>query len=209
MTTQVNLGCGTHTPYDWINVDYAFGARISRLPVVSSLIRRLNVLRTDWPDGIVIHDLRQTFPWADNSVDHIYSSHTLEHLNKQQGRHCLKECFRVLKPGGVLRIVVPDLDAFVNYYTLGRIKADDFVDALGVCYVPDNASLLKRLSGPFVSFPHNCMYSAPRLLEILRETGFSAESKAPFESAIPGIHGIELADRTVDSIICEAQKPPR
>jgi predicted SAM-dependent methyltransferase len=53
-------------------------------------------------------DARQVMPWPDSSVDLIIASHFLEHITRAEGDQFLKECFRVLKPGGILRITVPD-----------------------------------------------------------------------------------------------------
>lgn len=78
----LNLGCGLNRKKDWINVD-AFGN----------------------PD--VLWDLDVTpYPWADNSVDGIEMFHVLEHL--ENWWEAFTECARILKPGGTLRIHVPD-----------------------------------------------------------------------------------------------------
>jgi len=53
----------------------------------------------------------------DNSVALIYVSHVLEHFGRHEYKDVLKEWHRVLKPGGILRVSVPDFDAVVKYYT--------------------------------------------------------------------------------------------
>jgi hypothetical protein len=55
-------------------------------------------------------------PFSDNSFDAVYHSHVLEHFNKIDGENLIKECFRVLKPGGVLRVAVPDLEQIAIKY---------------------------------------------------------------------------------------------
>jgi predicted SAM-dependent methyltransferase len=131
---KLNLGCGPQVPAGWINVDYAFGARLAAKPLFRSVNKRLKLFAVDWNDSIFIHNLTERFPWRDGTVHTVYSSHTLEHLSRQEGLFFLRESQRVLKPGGIIRIVVPDLVAFVNSYVKGDIRADSFVESLGVLY---------------------------------------------------------------------------
>ena len=97
---KLNLGCGSQLPRDWVNVDYALGARIARIPLFRAINRRLKLFRMDWDDSIFLHDLTRPFPWADNSIDVVYSSHTLEHMSREMGQEFLHQCHRVLKPDG-------------------------------------------------------------------------------------------------------------
>lgn len=131
--------------------------------------------------------------------------HTLEHFTKEEGRRFLTECHRVLKKGGIIRLLLPDLRHLVTEYIEGRIRADDFVESLGVLYERRGSYIKDRLA-PFFQFPHKCMYDTPRLLEILREIGFDATNKAPFESEISDIQTIELKGRTENAVIVEGKK---
>lgn len=59
-------------------------------------------------DGVdIIHDIRKPWPWEDNSVDEVYSSHFIEHLSASERVYFFNELFRVLKPGAKATIVVP------------------------------------------------------------------------------------------------------
>jgi predicted SAM-dependent methyltransferase len=97
----VNLGCGSTFHQGWINFD-------------------LNPTER----GVRHADLSKGIPLEENSCDAVYHAHVLEHLSKDQGRRFLSECFRVLKPGGLLRVVVPDLEGIVRNYvdTLGAAR---------------------------------------------------------------------------------------
>lgn len=202
---KLNLGCATQIVAGWTNVDYALGARITKLPFFRTVNRRLKLFNLDWSEEIFLHDLTRTFPWSDSSVDVVYSSHTLEHLSREQGRFFLTECRRVLRKGGILRIVVPDLRHNVREYLEGRLAADDFVENLGVLYI-EGASKWKNRLNPFVQFPHKCMYDVDRLVDIFSELGFDASSRTPFDSAIDDIRVIELEDRTINAVIVEGRK---
>ena len=89
----LNLGCGRSHHPDWVNVD------------VSS----------DAPD-VLVHDLSTGIPFRDASFDVIYHSHLLEHLEPADAERFLSECLRVLAPGGILRVAVPDLEGIARSY---------------------------------------------------------------------------------------------
>jgi predicted SAM-dependent methyltransferase len=56
------------------------------------------------------------FPFEDNSIKGVYTSHCLEHLSERQVSNILKESYRILKPGGVIRITLPDMDKMFDAY---------------------------------------------------------------------------------------------
>ncbi|QIR40337.1 methyltransferase domain-containing protein [Tolypothrix sp. PCC 7910] len=203
---KLNLGSGSHTPSGWVNVDYAMGAWITKIPVVSHINKNLKILNLDWPSNIFLYDLRKKFPWTDNSVDVVYSSHTLEHLSKTEGQNFLRECYRVLKPHGVIRIIVPDLKAIINKYLQGQIAADQLLDALYVGYESPEDNILKKKLAPFIRFPHKCMYDTPTLLKVMSEIGFEVTSKQAFESEINDLSQIEDYSRTIEAVIVEGKK---
>jgi predicted SAM-dependent methyltransferase len=89
----LNFGCGTAVHPDWVNLDSS----------------------TDLP-GVIRHDLRRGLPFPDESFDAVYGSHVLEHLQPDAAARLLRECHRVLRSGGIVRIVVPDLEAIARLY---------------------------------------------------------------------------------------------
>ncbi len=104
---MVNIGCGASYHAAWVNLDAA---------PCSPQVRAC--------------DIREPLPFADASVDVVYHSHVLEHLNAIDGARFMRECFRILRPGGVLRVVVPDLEGIARAY-LGSIdQAADGADTV-------------------------------------------------------------------------------
>jgi SAM-dependent methyltransferase len=202
---RLNLGCGQNLAESWVNVDYAMGARLARIPVIGFIAKKMKIFARERSAGIFLHDLTKPFPWEDCSVDVVYSSHTLEHFTRDDGKRFLEESYRVLRKGGLIRIVVPDLLDFIGRYESGEIKAEDFVDELGVLYAQSGRPLRRKLA-PWFQFPHKCMYDTPALVRTLEELGFSAASMPPFASEIDGIDGIEIEDRTVGAVIVEGRK---
>lgn len=88
----LNIGCGSFFFPEWTNVDLA-PAR-----------------------GVQACDIRKPLPCPAATFDATYSSHVLEHLTPEDGRALLSEQFRVLKPGGTCRVVVPDLETICREY---------------------------------------------------------------------------------------------
>jgi len=202
---RLNLGCGSVTPAGWQNVDYALGARLARVPMVGRVAHALGMFSLRWDPAIVIHDLTKRFPWRSASVDAIYTSHTLEHFDRATGQGFLDECHRVLRPGGILRVVVPDLAAHVERYRRGETPAERFLEDIDVlCGVGLRG--LKRTLAPLVQYPHKCMYDEAALLRAVRAAGFSCRARGPFESDIPDIRDLELDSRTVDAVIVEGTR---
>lgn len=90
----VNLGCGNRYHKDWLNLDSSAADPV--------LVKRA--------------DLRHGIPLADESCDVVYHSHFLEHLTKIQASSFTRECHRVLKPNGIIRVATPNLEEIVKQY---------------------------------------------------------------------------------------------
>lgn len=203
---NLHLGCGPYFIEGWINVDYSLGAKVASIPVLGSLVKALNLFHIDWDPRIVLHNLAEPLPWPDSSVECIYTSHTLEHLRREDGERLIAECHRILKPGGALRIVVPDLKASVDDYLNGKIPCERFVESLLVLK-SKGADLKHKILGMVDDgHLHKCMYDTPGLVRILNQHGFQAESKAAHDSRIPGIEKIEKIDRTLRAVVVEGIK---
>jgi len=95
----LNIGCGAHFHPAWTNVDMA-----STSP------------------HVIAHDIRKGLPFDGASFDVVYHSHVIEHLAQPDALVFLKECVRVLKPGGTIRVATPDLENMARAY-LDRLEA--------------------------------------------------------------------------------------
>ena len=93
MSRLLKFGCGNVFHPEWVNLDAAPAA-----------------------PGVIAHDLRRGLPYPDGSFDGVYGSHVLEHLDPAAGERLLRECLRILKRGGVVRLVVPDLEVIAKLY---------------------------------------------------------------------------------------------
>jgi len=92
---KVNLGCGNKPMAGFLNVD-----------------NRTDLQNVEYP-GV---DLCNLSCFENNSVDYVYACHVVEHIPTSKTMQCLSEIYRILKPGGMFRIAVPDFDAVVKYY---------------------------------------------------------------------------------------------
>lgn len=147
---MLNLGCGTDYKEGWINIDNNSDDNIQKLDL-------------NW-------DLREPLPFDDNSVDFIFHEHFMEHLTVEEGQVSVKDCLRVLKPGGVLRIATPDLELAVDKYLHLDIKEDPVVRRYNLNFIQTRA---ERLNMAFSWWGHKWLYDWEELERRLREAGCS------------------------------------
>lgn len=203
---RANLGCGFVAPLGWINLDYAIGARIAKVPGLRVVVGRLGLVGGNWPKNVIIHNLRRPLPFVDESLRFIYASHVVEHFTRADGLSLLKECFRVLAPGGSVRVVVPDLRVIVQEYVKGRVPAHEFLSKLHTGY-PQYPSSLKTVLSKFFTYPHLCMYDEISLKELFIEAGFlQPEVRELFQSSEGQITDVEFSNRTEGALIVEAMR---
>ncbi len=91
--SYLNVGCGSKYNKNWYNID----------------------LQSHSPD-VIENNLLKGLPFKDNMFEVVYHSQVIEHIAKENVDFFIKECFRVLKPGGILRIVTPDLEDIAREY---------------------------------------------------------------------------------------------
>lgn len=119
----LNLGCGTKTcsKEGVVNIDWSMYLRLKRSKIAAAIApvildgERLKRFRMI-PDNIVVHNLANGIPFESGTVDVVYHSHMLEHLDRDVAVKFLVEAKRVLKPGGIHRMVVPDLEQICRKY---------------------------------------------------------------------------------------------
>jgi len=175
MMKKVHLGCGKQILDGWINVD---------------LIKDPN---------ITYHDLRNPLPFDDNSIDFFFSEHFFEHLNKDDGIKLLSEIYRCLKPNGVSRITVPDLDLLVKCYNDNNIN---FFAPIGF----RAKTRCELINGGMRRWEHKYMYNKEELLLIHKECNFTNYIIVPHgKSNYKELNNLEKRKYSGE-IICEGTK---
>jgi predicted SAM-dependent methyltransferase len=205
-TLKLNLGCGHVTPGGWVNVDGSNRAWLaSRLPAVDRLFTSIGVLpRSEFTGEAVYADLTKEFPWPDGSASAVYMGEVLEHFTPEAGEALVRRCHKVLRPGGVLRLRVPDNARFWrNYleeYTATRarprkdwtIEHSQWIERFfrDIC-VERPGRFSARSFGHF----HKWMYDDLSLIALFEKVGFREVDRMTFrQSRIEDIERVEARD---------------
>lgn len=179
MHLRLNWGCGPITPYGWVNSD---------------------VLAAPGVDTVA--DIRNGLPYSSGSFDYVVSIHALPELPYCDLDRALAELFRVLRPGGSLRLSLPDLDRALEAY-----RNDD------LDYFLIGDEVVRSLAGKMIvqlTWFGRCrsLFTLKFIRELLERNGFRDIERCQFQqtkSPFPGI--IELDDRQLESLFVEAIKP--
>lgn len=224
---KLNIGCGPgKVPENWINIDNSFSARLAKYPIIKKFLYRVKILPKrlydlPWPSNITVLDVRKGLPYKDNIVKYIQASHFLEHLFKKDAEYFLKECYRVMRKGGVIRIIVPDLRAGVKNY-INKMEyiekdtgtttspADEFIEGLGLY---DNIGKYDSFLIKFMRILqgnkniHKWIYDYYSLSLRLKLCGFAKISRRKYlDSQIKDINLLDRTERFKGSICIEAIK---
>ena len=163
-----------------------------------------------------VHNLRKGLPFADDSVDFIYFGQAIEHLNPLvEVPPFLKECYRVLRPGGLVRLSTPDLDIILASYLSGDMM--EFAIEQPQPYRDAKSKALRLAYLMFGSLGpsstnehyegHHMTYSKESMREVLEHAGFTdILFFNPGESQSP-VFAEDCQDTgTTHSLYAEAQK---
>jgi predicted SAM-dependent methyltransferase len=171
---KLHLGCGPYILEGWKNIDLMPG-----------------------PGGIAL-DIRQGLQEENESVDYIFSEHFIEHLKQKEGIYFLADCYRVLKPGGVIRISTPSLKSLVNDYRVRKI--DRFMGTW------EPKTPCQMMNEAFRLWGHEFLYDIEELTKALYDTGFSEVEKRDWgKSKVEPLNGLEFRPWRNDLIV-EAAK---
>lgn len=161
---RLQLGAGTNVFPGWFNTDAAPASA-----------------------DVYFLDSTRTFPFEDGTLSYVYSEHHLEHLAFPGGLATLRECHRVLRPGGALRIATPDLDAIVSLLKTDlTTEQRRYVDFIAERYLhPDMPrSATAVVNNAFRNWGHQFLYDHSTLADSLTRAGFV------------DVRGVELTEST-------------
>lgn len=195
---RLHLGCFDQPLHGWINTDITPHIWVSRIPLAAKVLysvgkmssTRLAQHQAGVFQKIKYLNLSQKFAYPSDFFAAIFTSHVLEHLYPHIALQCLGECLRVLRPNGVLRIAVPDLDRMVQEYDAGDPESflqDIFQYGVGA----DKNS-------------HRWHYNFTNLRSHLLKIGFSNVTRCDFR--IGSCPEVEKIDNRPKSLFVEAFK---
>jgi len=176
----LHLGCGDIYFESWVNADF-FRFKFTK-----------NTKRIEW-----MLDLRYPLKCQSNYWDGVFTEHTLEHLYPNHAVNCLKEILRTLKPKCWVRISVPDLRKYVNFYQ--GIEVGDHFKKWST-----GAEAIRSLTQ---DFGHLSVWDSELLEVTLKEIGFINIRQVDFFKATDKRLLKEAEARRWESLYMEAQKP--
>ncbi|CAG2148885.1 class I SAM-dependent methyltransferase [Cupriavidus numazuensis] len=196
---KYNLGCGDKIYKDFLNIGYWQHLERGQLYTGMNGQDGSYMLNLDLKEGIPAHD---------GSLDLVYHSHMLEHLGYLDGIAFIQECYRVLAPGGKMRILVPDLELWAKaYLSSDRFFLEEYQKVLDKdLYVTDAAIFMGMLH----NHDHKCGYDFKTLTWVLERAGFAGIRRTLYASSvyIENVSEIEPYDalRAMESLCVECVK---
>lgn len=180
----LNLGCGRNIVPDWVNADFfRFHEKLlypERAP--------------DW-----MLDLSRPLNCPADHWDGIFVEHTNEHLTYSQNYDLMQELLRVLKPGGRVRLVIPDLDRYLRFEELGT----EFPKFRRYASLPEAISNLTQ------NHAHMSVWNVDLMREMLEEIGFLEATRQAFRVGEDPALLQDSERRRWESLYLEATKPLR
>jgi predicted SAM-dependent methyltransferase len=173
---RLHLGCGSNLKPGWINIDLARGADL-------------------------MLDLRKPFPFDDSCCSIIYSEHFLEPVQyPETACSLLKQCYRVLDPGGLLSLVVPDGESVLRSYVLGW--TEELYAAQKKWHPRWCRTQMEHVNFAFrQGGEHQFTYDFETLQCLLHRCGFVEVSRRSFNPLL------DTKEREVGSLYVECAKP--
>lgn len=174
---RLHVGCGKNRFSGWLNADIT-------------------------PKADIIVFLGWSLPFKRDFLDRIYCEHVLEHAPYETGVFFLKEAYRTLRPGGCIRIAVPDLEDIVAGYHNGDWKRFDWVNWPEYAFIKTRAQMINI---GFRWWGHKHLYDREELERALTEAGFDEIVFVEHgQSDHEDLRGIETRDDS--TLVAEAAK---
>jgi len=202
---KINVGSSLAVYRDWLNIDVGFNIFLAKFPVsILKYYYRKSGAKSWWTEEEFIgklknhtfyhHRIEYGLPFDDGAVDFVYSSHTFEHLFKKDAIFFLNESMRVLKPGGILRLCIPDLKYALKLYYNGKKE-----ESMELFFPNSKSDYTSR---------HLYMYDFEMLSELLDKAGFVEIKECGYQKGeTPDIEFLDV--RPEATLFVEAKKPEK
>ena len=174
-------------------------------------------LNTDlYPQSLrsITLDATKRFPLPDASFNYVFSEHQLEHVGYQDAMVMLRECHRILRPGGKIRIALPSLESLIRLFdhVPDPLKEQYIRQQTGFCYpTVETPNACFAINAAFMNWGHRFLYDQATLRGVLERTGFrNVCFFKPGISDDPNLAGIELRTSETDvyeTMVAQAIRP--
>jgi predicted SAM-dependent methyltransferase len=188
--TKLQLGCGGNFPEGWLNTDIALYS----------------------PNAVHL-DITKPFPIIDEVFDYVYSEHAIEHITYWQGQSMLQESFRVLKPGGRIRISCPNFQFLIDMYTNPTELSEEYIKETNPEWAPFPSAIF-TFNNYVRDWGHQFIYDKQALQMSLEAAGFTDVTEHKItESTDPHLQNLEIPWRMkpghlqLETMTLEAVKP--
>jgi hypothetical protein len=209
MGLHVQYGCGLSAPEGWINFDSSPTLRIERAPLIGRLLPR-----RVFPQGVRYGDILRGLPVA--QARGVYASHVLEHLSREDFETALANTYAILAPGGIFRLIVPDLEARARAY-LDRVKSgvgNDWFMRAALLGIEEKRTSGRRLLGALGNSHHLWMWDWPSMGTALGRAGFVSIRRCRFGDcqdaafrAVEDISRFHDQNYDIEELAVEARRP--
>ena len=182
----VQYGCGLSAPEGWLNFDASPRLRLEQIPAVRTVLRRTVGLL--FPSNVRTGDIVRGLPVPDGSASGVYCSHVLEHLPRDDLPTALRNTLRVLTPGGLFRLVVPDLQWRAARYLASVANGDQHAadSLMNSCLLGRRSkakNLIALVRDYYGNSTHLWMYDFAALKALLEQVGFTGIRKCELGDA--------------------------
>jgi predicted SAM-dependent methyltransferase len=205
---KLNIGCGKTVAPGWINIDKSPSVLLSAFPRLRQALLATGILAPEQaegiPTGVIYANVVNRIPANDESVDFVYSSHMIEHLSRWEGMRFVRNCRRVLRDGGVIRLATPDLRLMARDYlnASSPFNRDAPTPADAFCveyraYSTPQVNLVQRIIRKQLGGDsHQWLYDQDSIAKLLREAGFNEISACSYQNGLtPDLVSVEHRER--------------
>jgi predicted SAM-dependent methyltransferase len=181
---MLNIGCGDQLHPGFINIDYY------------------------WLPGLdLCWDIANPLPFQDASIAGVFTEHCLEHLTLKAAENFVSDVFRILRPGGILRVVVPDAELFLRaYVNSAEGSFSSFPNPYDQCLMMEGSTPMAVVNSIFRDHGHQYAYDYEALHMLLNNFPFTNIYRVGFRSGCNPRLLIDNEDRCQESLYVEAVK---
>jgi hypothetical protein len=218
---RVHYGCGTKIGKSWLNFDVSPMLKVERLPLIGPVLRTLAGGGEPFPREVIYGNIVDGPLVAPGTARAVFASHVLEHLSFEDAKRAIRHTFQMLAPGGVFRLIVPDLRSRAELYLrqVGSGDGDAASNFMRYALLGQEErprGLIKPIRRAFSGSSHLWMWDNVAMRAELERCGFEQIRECRFgDAADPAFAELEDASRFFDQTLqrdecaMEARRPAR